>query len=98
MLKPLLVLTIPLLSLTWNYRVIELGNLGAIGTGQPCTPAQMDACELACREEMQPGEQLQRIRCEQTLTPQYANPFPRLGIDCHCYVVTVAPEPGPVAL
>ena len=85
------------LALSFDYRVIEMGNLGAIHTGEPCTPAQMDACELACREQMRPGEQLQRARCEQTLTPQERNPFPKLGVDCHCYVATPEPVQGPVA-
>lgn len=74
-----------------QYRVTEFSSVaGGVPIGEQCTTAQQDACELACREQMQPNELLKKTRCEQTAwwgTPGGS------GFDCHCWVLTVDPAP-----
>lgn len=80
-----------------EWRVVELGMLGAIGIGEPCTSAQHDECRLKCEAQKGPTEILKKTRCEQTITPSTRGSLiPAPGYDCHCYVLEITPsEPAP---
>lgn len=79
-----------------EWRVVELGTLGAIGTGEPCTPAQHDQCDMTCKANAAPNEIVKKTRCEQTLGSRGGILIPSLGVDCQCWLLEIVPsEPAP---